>query len=266
MTRREQSRRSLAPLSPVAKMQLCWFTRYTRWFLRRNFHGLHLLRLTHLEKLEGLPLLICLNHPSWWDPLIGLYLSQRFFLKRRHAAPIAADGLAKYKIFDRLGLFGIRPNSRQGAVRFLEIGRAVLSLPDGAFWVTPQGAFTDVRRPIEIEPGCGHLVRHVERFGMLPVALEYSFWNERFPEAFACFGEPVVACGGDRTASEWNALFARSMQETVNALSRRVQSRDSSAFESLLEGSAGVGGVYDLWRAAKARLQGKNWQPEHGEN
>ena len=180
------SSRSRAALPPIAKRQLGWFNAYVSWFLRRNFHGLHLLRLTNLEQLESLPLLVCLNHPSWWDPLVGLHLSQRFFPLRHHVAPIAAAGLAKYKFFERLGFFGINADTRQGAARFLQIGKSALSRPDGAFWVTPQAAFADVRQPIVLEPGVGHLVRHVERFAMLPVALEYSFWNERHPEAFAC--------------------------------------------------------------------------------
>lgn len=263
-SRTQQS--TAASLPGSAKRQLAWFTHYTRWYLQRNFHGLHLLRLSALDSLEGLPLLVCVNHPSWWDPLLGLFLSQRFFPHRRHAAPIAAEGLAKYKFFERLGFFGINPGTRQGAFRFLQIGEAVLGRSDGAFWVTPQGAFKDVRLPIVLQPGVGYLARHLARFAMLPVALEYSFWNERYPEAFACFGSPVIEYGWNRTPAHWNTLFTRRLQETVDALSFRVALRDASVFEPLLAGNAGVGGVYDLWRASKAKLLGKSWQAEHGGN
>ena len=252
-------------LPPVAKRQLGCFTRYVRWYLPRTFHGLHLLRLTDIEKLNGAPLLVCLNHPSWWDPLIALYLSQRFFPGRHHVAPIAAASLARYKFFERLGFFGIEPHSRRGASRFLKMGQAVLKQVNGAFWVTAQGEFTDARWPVVLERGIGHLARRAGRFAMLPVALEYTFWNERYPEAFACFGHPIVGSGGDRSSADWNALFTNALQATVDALSCKVQLRCASAFEPLFAGSAGVGGVYDFWRAARARLQGKRWQPEHGE-
>jgi len=224
------------------------------------------MRLGSLDQLEGYPLLVCLNHPAWWDPLIGLYLSQRFFATRQQYAPIAATGLAKYRFFERLGFFGIETGTRTGAVRFLRVGEAVLSRPDGAFWVTPQGAFTDVRRrPMVLEPGVGHLARRLQRFAMLPLALEYSFWTERFPEAFACFGNPLIAeCGEEHSAAEWNTVFSRALESTADALAARVQLRDPALFEPLLDGRAGVGGIYDLWRASKARLQGKSWQPEHG--
>ena len=253
-------------LPPVAKRRLRWFERYVRFYLRRNFHGLHLLRLSSLERLDGYPLLICLNHPSWWDPLIGLYLSQNFFGNRQQYAPIAAAGLAKYRFFERLGFFGIDSSSRAGATRFLRIGQAALSRPDGAFWVTPQGEFTDVRhRPVAVEPGVGHLAHRLGRFAMLPVALEYSFWNERFAEAFACFGQPVVTeRGSDHSAAEWNSTISKALESTEDALASRVQLRDAALFEPLLKGGAGVGGIYDVWRSCKARLHGKPWQPEHG--
>ncbi len=253
-------------LPPVAKRQLHWFEVYVRFYLRRNFHGLHLLRLSDLNQLAGYPLLVCVNHPSWWDPLIGLYLSQRFFQTRQQYAPIAAAGLAKYRFFQRLGFFGIDPKTRAGATRLLRMGESVLSHPNGALWVTPQGDFTDVRhRPVTIEPGVGHLAHQLGRFAMLPLTLEYAFWNERFAEAFACFGEPLfVSSGREHTPSEWNRTFAAALEATQDALAERVKRRDPNVFESLIKGGAGVGGVYDFWRACKARLQGKPWQPEHG--
>jgi 1-acyl-sn-glycerol-3-phosphate acyltransferase len=258
--------RSSAALPSIAKRQLGWFTRYLHFYLRRNFHGVHLLKLSPLEDLRGWPLLVCLNHPSWWDPLMGAYLSQRFFKHRNHYAPIAAAGLAKYRFFERLGFFGIDPATRAGAFRFLEIGESALSREDAALWVTPEGNFIDVRRrPIRLQPGVGHLTQRLGRVAMLPVALEYSFWNERYPEAFACFGRPVfIENGKDRTAREWTSCFSGALERTLDLLSERVQRRDPSAFEPVLAGSAGVGGIYDLWRALKSRLQAQKFQPEHG--
>jgi 1-acyl-sn-glycerol-3-phosphate acyltransferase len=260
------TRKPAGALPPIAKRQLHWFEVYVRFYLRRNFHSLHLLRLAGLDQLAGYPLLVCLNHPSWWDPLIGLYLSQRFFQARQQYAPIASVGLAKYRFFERLGFFGIDTETRAGAARFLRIGERVLSHPNGALWVTPQGDFTDVRRrPVTIESGVGYLAHRLGRFAMLPLTLEYTFWNERFAEAFACFGHPILIDDGRKqTPSEWSQKFAAALEATQDVLSERVQRRDPGLFESLIKGDAGVGGMYDLWRASKARLQGKRWQPEHG--
>ncbi len=255
-----------AVLPPVARRQLQWFDRYVTFYLKRNFHGVHLLRLGDLQQVEGYPVLVCLNHPSWWDPLMALHLSQRFFKKRDQYAPMAEEGLAKYRMFQRFGFFGINPSTRSGAARFLQIGEEVLGRCNGALWVTPQGAFTDVRRrPIRIEAGVGHLAHRIGRFAMLPLALEYAFWNERFAEAFACFGQPLlVEDGHAQSPMEWNARFSSALQQTADALAQRVECRQASLFEPLLKGGSGIGGVYDVWRAWKARLQGKPWRPEHG--
>ncbi len=253
-------------LPPVSRRQLHWFEVYVRHYLRKNFHRLHLLCLAEMQQLEGYPVLVCLNHPSWWDPLVALYLSQRFFKSRQQYAPIAAVGLAKYRFFEKLGFFGIDSVTRRGAMKFLRIGEAALSRPDGVFWVTPQGAFTDVRaRPVSIEPGVGHLAHRLGRFVMLPLALEYNFWDERFAEAFACFGHPVIVKDGTACRpSEWNQQFSRVLEQTQDALAQQVLRRDATLFEPLIEGGAGVGGIYDVWRACKARLHGRRWQPEHG--
>ncbi len=253
-------------LPVIAKRQLSWFIRYIGFYLRRNFHSVHLLRTNSLEQLEGWPLLICLNHPSWWDPLMSLYLSQRLFPERQHFGPIASVGLEKYKFFERLGFFGIDPSTAAGAQRFLRIGEAVLGRNDCALWVTPQGEFIDVRqRPVVIQGGVGHLAHRMQHFAMVPLALEYSFWNERFPEVFAYFCTPLfIENGMEKTAREWNALFSRALEDAQGHLSGRVQLRDPSLFEPLIKGGAGIGGAYDLWRNLKARVQGKKFEAEHG--
>ena len=253
-------------IPPIADRQLRLFLTYLKFYFRRNFHGLHVLRLAPFEPLESLPLLVCMNHPSWWDPIMALYLSAYYFPDRSHYGPIEIQGVSKYKFLQKLGFFPINKHSRSGAVRFLEVGRAVLSSTRYALWVTPQGDFADVRlKPVTLRAGVGHLAHRAGRFAMLPLAFEYTYWNERHPEAFACFGRPlIVESGLERRPDEWTNLFSAALEETQDALAAKTQSRDAAQFEFVFTGRAGVGGVYDLWRAAKARLQGKQWQPEHG--
>ncbi len=259
------ARRPTSP-PPIAQRQLRLFQAYLSFYFKRNFHTLLVLQLADLSALEQWPLLVCMNHPSWWDPILALYVSGHFFPKRAHYGPIEQGGVSKYKFFERLGFFPIDKKSRSGAVRFLDIGESVLSSPKFALWVNPQGYFTDVRqRPVTIEPGVGHLAHRIGKFAMLPVTFEYTFWKERYPEAFVCLGTPMlVENGRERKPSEWNQLFSGALESTQDCLAERVQRQDASLFQPLLTGASGVGGMYDLWRAFKSRLQGKPWQPEHG--
>jgi hypothetical protein len=257
---------SVHALPHVARWQLRLFARYCGYYLRRHFHRLYLLEPSPLTELEGVPVLICLNHPSWWDPLIAVYLSQHLFASRRHYGPIDSTAMGKYKFFERLGFFPVTPETREGAFRFLQIGRAALSTADCALWVTAQGHFEDVRvRPTRFQSGVGHLARTSSRFVMLPLALEYSFWRERTPEAFACFGEPIeVTNGHSRSALDWTRTFALAVESTQDSLAERVKSGQESQFRELLSGTAGVGGVYDIWRAAKSYARGRRFRAEHG--
>ena len=54
------------------------FYLYNRGFLRANFNRVHL--DGDLDSLHGdgnTPLLLCANHSSWWDLLLGMALVER---------------------------------------------------------------------------------------------------------------------------------------------------------------------------------------------
>jgi hypothetical protein len=72
---------------------------------------------------------------------------------------------------------------------------------------------------------------------------------------------------GDRTldAAGWNRRLERALEDTLDRLAAEAESRDPSAFEPLLAGRAGVGGVYDLWRRLRAYATGRTFHPGHRE-
>jgi 1-acyl-sn-glycerol-3-phosphate acyltransferase len=207
---------------------------------------------------------VVLNHPSWWDPLVCTVLSE-LFPGRAHFAPIEVEALGRYRFFERLGFFGVRAGSVAGAREFLCVGRAVLRRPDTALWVTGQGRFTDPReRPPGLRPGVAHLVQGLD-VTILPLALEYPFWSERFPEALARFGEPIRIEGGAQPdARQWLSVIENGLATTQDALAAEARARDPAAFQVVLGGRAGVGGIYDIWRRLRAWLRGERFHPEHG--
>jgi diapolycopene oxygenase len=252
------------PLPRRSPWMVNLFARHVRGYLARNFHAVRLSRHGRPEVPEQEPLIVVLNHPSWWDPLVGAVLTG-LFPGREHYAPIEGAALSKYRFFERLGFFGIDPGTPRGALDFLRTGRAILSTPGTALWVTAQGRFTDPRqRPVELRGGVGHLACRLERGIVLPLALEYPFWKERYPEALARFGEPLfIATGRAWSAEEWTTRIAQGLEATQDALAAEAVRQDPEAFEVLVGGSAGVGGVYDLWRRARAWWRGERFDPEH---
>lgn len=252
----------------VSPLLLSLFSRYAQGYLARHFHAVRLSRaslpapaLTH-----GRPLIVYLNHPAWWDPLVGMLLALRLFPGRRHYSPIDAAALLRYKFFERLGFFGIEPGTARGARRFLAVAQEILSQPDAVLWITAGGRFCDPReRPVRLQAGLGHLASRLRNGVVLPLALEYPFWEERFPEALARFGEPVALGYDGLLPDAWTAVLEKRLAAAQDALAAEALARDPASFEVLLGGSAGVGGIYDAWRRVRSAVRGERFRPEHGE-
>jgi 1-acyl-sn-glycerol-3-phosphate acyltransferase len=250
----------------VSPFLLRLFAAYARRYMRRTFHAVRLSRTGKPSQAPDLPLLLYFNHPSWWDPLLGLLLATTLFPERTHYAPIEASALARYRFFSRLGFFGVDSGSMRGAVTFLNIGKTILAQPRTAFWITPQGCFTDPRqRPVRLQSGLGYLARHLDHGMLLPLAIEYPFWQERFPEALVRFGTPIqVVSYPDYSVTEWTRLLATQLEATQDTLAHEACQRDPEAFDVLLGGRSGIGGVYDFWRSWRARLRGERFHKSHG--
>jgi 1-acyl-sn-glycerol-3-phosphate acyltransferase len=241
------------------------FLWYTRYYVSGHFHAVRVSNDSRWDFPAGVPMIVLLNHPSWWDPLICLLLSDAMFPKIRHFAPIEEAMLDKYRFFRRLGFFGVEPGSARGARSFLRIGRAICQQQDCAMWITAQGQFTDVRaRPIVLRPGLAHLLPHVKRAILVPLAIEYVFWNERLPEALVHFGKPIDWQRDSVASSDLPGVLNESLTGAQDALQSLALARDAGNFKTLLAGKVGVGGIYDVWRRVKAVIRGQKFDPAHG--
>jgi 1-acyl-sn-glycerol-3-phosphate acyltransferase len=240
------------------------FRKYAHGYLGKHFHGVRLSKRGHpLPSSEG-PLLIVLNHPSWWDPMICFALSE-LIPGGDHFGAIDANAVKRYGFFKRLGFVGVDTKSLRGAAEFLRTGLTILSRPDRVFWVTAQGRFTDVReRPLSIQGGVGHLAARLPHGYVVPIAIEYTFWNERTPEALIRVGNPLrVEEHRALSGKEWTSLIEESLTVALDELKEEAISRDSSLFIELVKGKTGVGGAYDLWRRLKVWIRGKKFDPAH---
>src|SRR4051794_4665315 len=187
-----------------------WFRGYARRYVARHFHAVRVSRVGLPPTVpEGL-MIVVLNHPSWWDPLIGLVLSDSW-PDRLPFAPIAAEALGRYRFFERLGFFGIEPETARGARVFLRTALALADRDDSALWLTAQGRFADPReRPLRLKPGVGRLAARVDRGCILPLALEYPFWDESKPEALARFG-PILPLDGTGSPEDWTERISEAL-------------------------------------------------------
>lgn len=244
-----------------------WF----RWYCRRyyfppHFHALRILRSGLAGDLNPAgPLVVITNHPSWWDPVISALLSTRY-PERRVFAPIDAKALESYRFFKKMGFFGVEQGTARGAATFLRVAGRVLGEPDAILWVTAQGRFTDPRqRPVRLMPGLGHALARLEGLAtVLPIALEYPFWDEKSPEALVHFGEPVRVrpdCGLD--GAGWTDLLSTKLEAAMDQLAQAAIQRDPALFETMQTGKTGVGGMYDRIRRLTAWMGLRKFDGSH---
>ncbi|MBS0643698.1 MAG: lysophospholipid acyltransferase family protein [Proteobacteria bacterium] len=231
---------------------------------RRRFHAVRLALGSRPAVDPAAGLIVYSNHPSWWDPAMFVLLQSHVFPGRRGYGPMEEEALTRYAVLRRIGVFGLNPDSRRGAARFLQVGRLVLQTPDTSLWVTAEGAFTDPRRrPLRLRHGVAHLLHGQDNVVALPLAMEYPFWNESAPEALLRFGPPVAADPG-RSVADWQTTLTQALEATMDRLAEDALARDPARFETLVSGRVGIGGIYDLWRR-RSLLRGQRPHLAHEE-
>ena len=252
--------RTLARRSPTL---FRLFGLYLRWYLGRRFHGLRLSRTGQPQAVAGRPLIVYSNHPSWWDPTIYILLCNMLFRDRAGYGPMDSGALGRYGVLERMGVFSVAQDDPRGPAQFLRTSLAVLNSPGTMLWVTAEGAFTDNRvRPISLRPGLAHLARRVPGAVIVPLAIDYPFWNESRPEALLRFGEPLAG-GREGSVAEWNRRLENALTETMDALAAESITRNPALFVPLLRGAAGIGGIYDAWRWLRAITHGRRFDASH---
>jgi 1-acyl-sn-glycerol-3-phosphate acyltransferase len=253
-------------LAKPSKRLMTLFHFYLRWYVGRHFHGL---RIAHAERfprqVEG-PTIIYLNHPSWWDPLTGILIARHFLPQADHYAPMDEAALRRYRFFAKLGIFPVEPDTPRGGIQFVRRGTRILRDANSVLWLTPEGRFADPRpRPAVFKNGLASLLQRLPSAILVPLALEYVYWNERLPEI-------LVNCGHQIRISDCGSLATESLNATLSSALIRAQdelavlaiARDARRFEPILEGAAGIGAVYDLWRRMGAASAGEPYETEHG--
>ncbi len=241
------------------------FLRYIGWSLKRHFHAVRLeLGCSAPQVPLGTPLIVYVNHASWWDPLVMMWLGARCYPGRPQYGPIEAVQLERYGIFKSLGVFGVEKGTSAGARAFLRTSESLLARPGTMLWLTPQGRFADVReRPVRLAAGIAHLAARMPDAVFVPLAFEYGFGQERLPEIYVRFG--VGQTGRDLGFDSRRAQEALELGLQVNQekLSAAVITRNPDLFELLLSGAGGVSLPYDMWRRIKAFLSCKPLEINH---
>lgn len=243
---------------PISAAMLRFFRGVVRSYFRRHFRAVMIQHTERLAKGYGSrasgPLVVYANHSSWWDPMVSVLLAEQLLPGRAHYAPMDAEALKKYPILRRLGIFPVEMTTARGAAQFLRTSQAVLE-SGGVVWITPQGRFADPREPLTFKPGLGALAMRVPGLTLVPLAIEYTFWDERLPETLLRIGEPVQVAA-EMSSEDATAVLAGALATVMSELKTAAMARDAGAFKVLLQGGRGTGGFYALGRRLRAVFTG----------
>ena len=258
-----------ADLPPVSGWMQDGFHRFLRSFLKRHFHAIGLEKGSRCETSipADQPLIVYANHPAWWDPLIAHFVNRTLFASRQFYAPIDANALEQYNVFAKLGFYGVRMHTTQGASAFLRQSTAILRARDTVIWMTPEGRFADARdRTATLMPGLAHLCSRLNGGCALPLALEYVFWEERLPVCLISMGQPqFIADHQGLTKSQWGQRLEGELRTVQDRLMNLAIARSSEPFDNLLHGKAGAGAMYDFFRRLQVWRRHRKGRFHHGD-
>ena len=252
-------------VEPRSELAFAFFARLFARTLRQTFHAVRLADRPAAAVAGAPHLIVYSNHPSWWDGMLFVFLARELFPGRPVFTPVDAAMIRRYGFFARIGGFPVERDTFAGARQFRTVTSAVLRDPRNVLLLNAQGRFCDAReRPLALAPGLAHLARDLPHALFVPLAIEYAHRDERRPELWLRFGEPVSAASLPHTIPDRLSALETRLTDVMDRLAADVIAGDMSAFETISAGRRGIHPIYDGWRHLRARLRGERFEPGHG--
>lgn len=243
----------LYPAIPAAKhwlgdAALYWL--FARWSLWQAFHRVWLQSHGPLPSPADGPLILYLNHSSWWDGYL-MYVIHRIVLRGRFDSYLLMEErqLRAYRFFTWSGAFSINRQdpedtrrSQAYAVELLRGGRRPRAL-----YIFPQGRIVHPdQRPIRTYPGIARIVAQAGPVTLCPVAMRCEFLSQQLPHAFIRIGPAHrPACPTDETAT-LEEITAR-LTTACDALRDDVVGERRDRYQPLLRGRRGIDQRFDAF-------------------
>lgn len=203
-----------------------------RRMVKKRFHSVRATPgaidlLASLNTHEG-PAVVCMNHPSWWDPITMFLVARQMLSDRSATGPIDMPMLEQFGFFRKVGLFGIDPE-HPGALDAMRgyFSQLAESNDRPTMLLTPQGRFTDVREPVRLRPGAAALAADHPGSRVVCLAVEYTFWQDQKPEILlhAAEAEPAGSVAG------WHRTITRAFSSATGELAGLSIAQSDSEFQ-----------------------------------
>ena len=206
-----------AEFIPAAESELfiAIFGLYTRCLFWRRFKNIRVHQL--YQPGPESKTIYYLNHTSWWDGLIPLWLNRKLF--RQNAQAMMEDKqMIKHPFFRKIGAFSVNLEDPRSAIRSMRYAVESIKRENSCLFIYPEGKIIpfSTLKP-EFKKGLGWISRQCPDADVVPVGIYIHTAKSDKPELCISIGRPTKA---DKTlsADELNNIYERELQETVSDL------------------------------------------------
>ena len=212
------------------------FSIYTSNLLKRRFHSFRVSGLDVLRaKNSQMPMIIYVNHSSWWDGLVAFQISAK--LKLDSFVMMEEKQLKNLFLFRKLGAFSvIRENPRE-ALESVNYAANLLKVNSRrTLWIFPQGEILpNNARPLRFYGGLSKIVERVGQCQVVPMAICYEFLKDFKPEIFVKSGKAEVF-GNFKTndSKRMTQNFETAMTSLLEELNTNILNNNFKKFEQII--------------------------------
>lgn len=243
------------------------FSKLAERQIRKQFRRVSLTKRSVIPELsQNVPTIVILNHSSWWDAMVCLYLSRVLF-KREDYGVFAEEQLKRYGIFRYIGCFSVNRTSTKDFKHFLKYTIELLDQKSRMLWIFPQGELvSNDLRPFDFKKGFAVIASKLQRVQILKLAISYDFWIDSRPEVVIDVISSETFSGSEIDPETYAAECGFEVGTSVAYLKELVIHRKYDALNPLFETNHGTNPIYDAWRRVASLCRREKFISTHGEN
>jgi 1-acyl-sn-glycerol-3-phosphate acyltransferase len=133
-----------------------------------------------------------LNHNSWWDGLIPLYLNENFFHQKARAI-MEDKQMKKYAFFSKIGAFSIDIKNPRSTLTSLRYALKSLDRDKACLFIYPEGKLTPVSQTEPVfKKGLSWLYKKSDNIDFVPIGIYMHTFRSAKPELYISIGSSVV--------------------------------------------------------------------------
>lgn len=151
----------------------------------------------------------------WWDGLLPLYLSRKFFNQRARAM-MEDKQIRKHKFFPKIGAFSINLSNSRSILQSMRYAVQSMARDSSCLFIYPEGELTPVSesKP-KFKKGLAWLYQQMDRsIDFVPIAFYLHTFRDSKPELYINIGQSI-ALDPALSKEELTAEFEQAVHELL---------------------------------------------------